>query len=110
VTSTGAVSAAASANTDASAKADGKVAGTAGATLGIGAAVAINLVTIVDEAFTGTNSVVNSHGLTLSATMRDVSGDQKHVLLADATSGAGGGKVSIAGSLALTIADVKTTA
>ena len=31
--------------------------------------------------------------------MRDVSGDQKHVLLADATSGAGGGKVSIAGSL-----------
>jgi hypothetical protein len=42
--------------------------------------------------------------------MRNVSGDQKDVFLADATSGAGGGKVGIAGSLALTIANLTTTA
>ena len=74
VTSTGTLTAAAQANTDASAKADGKAAGTAGATLGIGAAVAINLITLIDEALVGSGATLNTHGLTLSATMKDVSG------------------------------------
>jgi hypothetical protein len=108
--SAGTLTVASSANTDASAKADGKATGTGGATLGIGAAVAIDLVTVVNEALIGAGATLNVHGLTLSATMKDVSGDQKHVLLADSTSGAGGGKVGISGSLALTIADIKTTA
>jgi hypothetical protein len=42
--------------------------------------------------------------------MRTVSGNSTHNLLSDATAGAGGGKVGIAGALALTIADVETTA
>ena len=73
--------------------------------------MAINLVTIVDEAFVGTNSVVELARADAGGDDDATSpGDQKHVLLADATSGAGGGKVAIAGSLGLTIADVKTTA
>ena len=42
--------------------------------------------------------------------MRNVAGDQKHDVASDATAGAGGGKVGIAGSLALTIADIQTSA
>ena len=66
--------------------------------------------TIVDEALHRHDASSTRTGLTLAATMRDVSRRSEARAAADATSGAGGGKVSIAGSLALTIADVKTTA
>ena len=110
ITSGGVLTLASQANTDSSTKADGKQVGTAGLTLGVGVAVAVNKATVLNEAVVGSQVTLDTHGLTLSATMRDVSGDQKHVFLADTIAGAGGGKVGIAGSLALTIADVSTNA
>ena len=63
ITSTGgALNVKSEANTDSSAKANGKATG--GATLGVGAAVAINLVTIRNEAIVGANVLVDTHGLT----------------------------------------------
>ena len=79
-------------------------------TANIGAAVSINRITVDNEAVVGTNDLINSQGLSVTAGMRNVGGDQKHDFDTEATSGAGGGKVGIAGALALTIADVKTNA
>ena len=80
-------------------------------TANIGAAVAINLVKIMNTAVVGTDVLIHSHGLTLAAAMRSSGGsDGTHTLDTEATSGAGGGKVGIAGSLALTIADITTGA
>ena len=107
-TTTGALSLASSANTDATAKASGSAVD--GSSLNIGAAVAIDLPIVTNEASIGVDTLVDSHGLSLAATMRNLSGDQKHSFDAEATAGAGKGKVGIAGSLALTIADVTTNA
>ena len=79
-------------------------------TANIGAAVSINRITVDNEAVVGTNDLIDSQGLSVTAGMRSVGGDQKHSFDTEATSGAGGGKVGIAGALALTIADVKTNA
>src|SRR5581483_6168731 len=108
VTTTGALSLASSANTDS------KVVTNASAvkakTANIGAAVSINRLTIDNESVVGVNDLINSDGLGLTASMRNVGGDQKHSIDTLATSGAGEGKVGIAGALALTIADVTTNA
>ena len=80
------------------------------APLNIGAAVAIVLATVTNAAVVGTDVLLNSHGLSLTAAMRNNAGDSKHSFDAEATSGAGKGKVGIAGSLALTIANVTTSA
>ena len=80
-------------------------------TANIGAAVAINLVDIINTAIVGTNASVTANGLSASAGMNASNGgDGKHKLSAEATAGAGGGKVGVAGSLALIIADVTTQA
>ncbi|HTZ05978.1 MAG TPA: carbohydrate-binding protein, partial [Gaiellaceae bacterium] len=105
---TGALSLSSSANTDSTAKASGSAVD--GSSLNIGAAVAIDVPTVVNEASVGVGTLVDSHGLSLAATMRNLSGDQKHSFDAEATAGAGKGKFGIAGSLALTIADVTTNA
>src|SRR5581483_7646972 len=90
------------------AKASGSA--TEASTANIGAAVAINVVRITNQATIG-NSLVDSSGLTLTAGMRTSGGaDGKNKLDTEATAGAGGGKVGVAGSLALTIADVTTNA
>ncbi|MES1247222.1 MAG: hypothetical protein ABUS54_06080, partial [Actinomycetota bacterium] len=105
---TGATSFNTTEDADSTAKANGSA--TKAQTANIGAAVAINLVTIWNKATIG-DSNLNVGGLTLSATMRTTGGaDGKNKLDTEATAGAGGGKVGIAGSLALTIADVQTNA
>src|SRR5215203_4846896 len=109
VTTTGPVSLKTSADTDSSAKASGKAVDAE--TANIGAAVAINLVKVTNEAVVGLNGLVSSHGLSLIAAMRTTGGaDGKHTFVTDATAGAGKGKVAVAGALALTIADVRTNA
>ncbi|MFL6035275.1 MAG: beta strand repeat-containing protein, partial [Gaiellaceae bacterium] len=82
-----------------------------GTTANIGAAVAINLVHVLNEAKIGLNSLVTSNGLELVAVMRSSGGaNGKNTLDTEATAGAGKGSFAVAGALALTIADVKTNA
>src|SRR6185503_17637920 len=94
-----------SADTDAFADADGGAVqpadGTASSTSGvnIAAAVAINKADIVNEA------ILPANGTTIHALMAS-----SHELGASAKSGAGGGKVSIAGSVAIDIENIRTTA
>ena len=78
-------------------------------TANIGAAVSINRFTLVNRAEVGA-ALIQSHGLALTAGMQTNLSDSTHVLVTEATSGAGEGKVAIAGSLALTIADLLTSA
>ena len=108
VTSGGLVTLSTSANTDGTAKGSGSAVDAS--SLNIGAAVGIVLATVTNAAVVGADATVNSHGLTLAAAMRNNAGDTKHSFDAEATSGAGKGKVGIAGSFALTIANVTTNA
>ena len=108
VTSGGLVTLSTSANTDGTAKGSGSAVDAS--SLNIGAAVGIVLATVTNAAVVGTDATIDSHGLTLAAAMRNNAGDAKHSFDAEATSGAGKGKVGIAGSLALTIANVTTNA
>ena len=109
VTTPGSVTLASSEDTDSTAKANGSA--TKGTTANIGAAVAINLVKITNEAIVDTDVIVNSFGLTLTAAMRTTGGaDGKHTIDTESTAGAGSGKLGIAGSLALTILTITTTA
>src|SRR5439155_1172900 len=113
-----------SADTDAHATADGSAArgpgdasepsdssGGAGApadpTTGasIGAGVAINYVRIANEAVLPQHATVDSRGATIEAVM-----SSEHELGASATSGAGGGAVGIAGSVAIDIENINTNA
>src|SRR5262249_32332809 len=81
-----------------------------GATANIAPPVSINDLKIVNAVVIG-NSIFDSHGLTLSALMNSSNGaNGKHSFDTEATSGAGEGKVGIAGALSLTIADVTTNA
>ncbi|HEY4412851.1 MAG TPA: hypothetical protein VGN06_07620, partial [Gaiellaceae bacterium] len=106
---TGAVSFNTSEDTDSTAKANGSA--TKGTSANIGAAVAINLVTITNTAIIGANDVISSNGLTVMAAMRTTGGsDGKNTLDTESTAGAGSGKLGIAGSLALTIATITTKA
>ncbi len=68
--------------------------------IGVGVAAAINVATVTNHATVA--GVVESQGLTIEALMdsRD-SEDNKHTLGASATSGAGAGKLGLAGSLAI---------
>jgi len=100
------------ANTDAAATADGE-ASTSGGTATIGAAVAINLAKVKNMADLGPGSTVDSTDLTLSAIMNAAGSpsESKHSFSASATSGAGGGgTVTVAGSFALNIVDLSTSA
>ncbi len=109
---TGGVSLQAKNNTDASAVADGsatlesETSGTA-----VGAAVAINVADMSNRAIIGTGAIVNADGsVTLSATMKNVGGDQKNVFEAHSTSGASGGDTGVAGSFALNVSDATAEA
>ena len=96
-------------DTDSTAKASGS--GVKATTANIGAAVAINLVKVTNTATVGANDLISSNGLGLNAAMRSSGGaDGKNTVDTEATAGAGNGKVGIAGSLALTIADIETNA
>src|SRR4029077_1464541 len=71
----------------------------------VGVAVAINYVRITNEARAPPDSTVSATGASVTALMHS-----QHALGASATSGAGGGAVGIAGSVAIEIEQIHTTA
>lgn len=99
---------AASGNTDAAAAADGSSAGST-ATVGIGAAVAVNKVSARTQAWVGAAEII-ANGVEITAGMTDIADDAVNTFSAEASSGAGGGKVGIAGALALNLVEVRSTA
>src|SRR6185503_16294732 len=95
-----------SADTDAFAGADGTaVTPSHGGGVSIGVAVAINKADIVNTAILPAGNIVNSQGATIQAVMHST-----HKLGASAKSGAGGGSVGIAGSVAIDLENITTTA
>ncbi|QTV78939.1 hypothetical protein KAE78_06970 [Microbacterium sp. NIBRBAC000506063] len=98
----------ASQNVDGITSADGTA--TDAETAGIGAAVALTLVTLVNRAGLGANTTVTANGFSATATMTDVDGDTTHTFSAEASSGAGSGNVGVAGSFALNVTDTITEA
>ena len=96
VTSGGLLTLAGSNQTSGTAKADGSQTGTS--SVGVGAAVALNLAVSTNTATIAAGDVVKAQGVTLSAT--EATG-QTSTYDVEATSGAGGGKVGVAGSLAV---------
>src|SRR4029079_5906792 len=82
-------------------------------TVGVGVAVTVNLVQVVNEASAAAGSVLSAATtLTLDAAMTTVgASDTTHSFNSEATSGASAtGTVGIAGSLALSLIDVETIA
>ena len=96
-----------SANTDGTVLANGSAVGAAKA--GIGAAVALNVVTIVNQASVGADTIT-ANGLDLEATMTNVGGDTTHTFGVDAIAGAGSGNVGVAGAVAINIVSDTTEA
>ena len=82
----------------------------AAGTANVGAAVAINVVSAVNEATIGEDAKISAKWLTVEAKRTDVKGDTTGTIGAEAISGASGGKVGIAGSLALNISDSRNEA
>jgi len=108
ITSGGLLTVHSSQNADAKANASGSA--TQGKD-GIAAAVAINIVDVENQARIGSSSVT-ADGLTVEAVMTPVAGEavNTHSFRADALSGAAGKDVGVAGSLAINLASVKTSA
>lgn len=93
---------------------DGKANASGAATQGkdgIAAAVAINIADVGNHARIG-SSTVTADGLAVEAVMTPVAGEavSTHSFRADALSGAAGKDVGVAGSLAINLASVKTSA
>ena len=82
---------------------------TGGTGTGVGVAIGLNVANVTTRARIG-DADVTAEGVTVEAKMRETgSGDDKdstHRFGAQATSGAGGGKTGIAGSLAINVANV----
>jgi hypothetical protein len=76
----------------------------------IGAAVAINLVDAVNEASIGQGAEVEAQWLTVEAKRTEVADRTSGTVGAEAVSGASGGKIGIAGSVALNISQNTSTA
>lgn len=109
ITSAGALNIDTTNNTNASATSDGSaVAGEGEASqVGIGVAVSVNVVNETNSATLG-QGAHSAEGVNITA--KQGAGDPTDTFLAKATSGAGGSKVGIAGSLALNTISVETTA
>jgi mucin-19 len=107
VTSGGLLTLSASNTTDATAKANGSAVSAedanGAASVNIGAAVAINLVNAVNEAYIGEDAEVQAQWVTVEAKRTEVAGRTSGTVGAEAISGASGGKIGIAGSVALNI-------
>jgi len=115
VTSGGALTLDATNNTDGLITAEGMAGGKGddATKVGIGAAVAVNVVRSATEAVIGQNAMLNTKGMGLNAGMTDIQGDGSdlvHTTLAQATSGAGSSAVGLAGSLALNLVDTSSRA
>ncbi|WP_141847710.1 beta strand repeat-containing protein, partial [Humibacillus xanthopallidus] len=110
-----------SANTDASATGDGET-GTNGAVAAIGAGVGLNLATVDNLADIAAGATVHAVGVTMGATMTptgdtsptscdDPEADCTHTIEAGAVSASsGGGKLGVAGSVAINIVTITTSA
>ncbi|MEX1660830.1 leukotoxin LktA family filamentous adhesin [Thioclava sp. 15-R06ZXC-3] len=117
ITAGGALSVETANNTTGSVTTDGTAVGDTPAAVGIGAAVAVNVVHTKNDATLG-DGTVNATSVTVSALKLDVAklvaGDPADALgdtyLTSATSGAGGSKVGLAGSLALNLVDTQSQA
>jgi filamentous hemagglutinin family protein len=110
ITSGGALTVASANNTNGSATSDGSaVAGADGGTskVGIGVAVSVNVVTEKNTAYLGAGTHA-AYGVNVTAMQG--AAVPTDTFLAKATSGAGGTKVGIAGSLALNLINIETTA
>src|SRR6185503_12004385 len=107
IVSNGSVTLRSGANTDGSATADGS---TTQGTTGIGAAVALNLTDVTNTAAVGSTAVVTGDGVVVEAVMTDRDGTDVHSTSAKATSGASAGDIGVAGSVAINIATVRTSA
>ncbi len=99
-------------NTDSTAKASGQAVAATGGTSAntIGAAVGVNLAFLTTEASIGNGATINAGSLTLESRTQTVGADSANTFGAEATSGAGGGKNSIAGSLAFNLVLASSTA
>lgn len=117
ITAGGMLTVATSNNTTASVTTDGTAVGDAPAAVGIGAAVAVNVVHTNNDATLG-NGTITAGSIHISALKLDVAkliaGDPATAVtdtsLASATSGAGGSSVGLAGSLALNLVDTQSLA
>ncbi|MBV1747412.1 MAG: DUF4347 domain-containing protein, partial [Desulfomicrobium sp.] len=110
VTTSGSLSVESLDNSDASAKADGSSVGSA--SVGVGAGVAINIAKIDNQAYLGGTGTITAQGAVVRAGFASESGESpsRHVLSAEAISGASGGSVGVAGALALNIVDAQSVA
>ncbi|MCP4994985.1 MAG: hypothetical protein GY934_14550, partial [Gammaproteobacteria bacterium] len=108
VSSGGMLTLSSSNKSDATAKANGMATGAGVAN--VGAAVAINLVSAKNQALIGSGATMTADWLTLEAKRTEAKGDTTGMVGAEAISGASGGKVGIAGSLALNLSDSKNEA
>ena len=105
ITSAGRFTLGTKADTDAHANASGGAVQPGGGGFTIAAGVAINKAAITNEAILPTGNTVSANGATIHALMAST-----HKLGAIALSGAGGGKLSIAGSVAIELENITTTA
>ncbi|MHB1243241.1 MAG: beta strand repeat-containing protein, partial [Gaiellaceae bacterium] len=96
-----------SANSDAASAADGTAASAEGTAIGVG--IAIAYAEVVNLADFG-DVTASSEGATVEAVMTDVSGNGEHTFGAEAKSGASAGDIGVAGSFALGIYTITTTA
>ena len=108
ITAGGLLTLSAANHTDATAKADGSATGSSA--VGIGAAIAINVPLLKNEATIGQGATIQAKGLVLEALMTDVKGDTTQTFGADATAGASGKKIGIAGAVAFSILDAESLA
>ncbi len=117
ITAGGALTVATSSNITGSITTDGSAVGENPAAVGIGAAVAVNVIHAKNDATIG-NGIVNAASVNVTSLKLDVAklvaGDPADAVadtyLASATSGAGGSNVGIAGSLALNLVDTQSKA
>ena len=110
------LSVATNANTDSVVTADGSAVGSdqAVSKVGIGIGAAVNVVTQNNYATLG-NGTHSANGVTVAALQTDLTNPastavRADVLTADATSGAGGSKVGVAGSLGLNLLNISSVA
>ena len=102
---TGAFSLTTTADTDATARADGSAVTAEGGDASIGVGVAVNYAKVINTIVVPSNAVISAHGVTISSTMHSV-----HEFASQASSGAGTGDVGIAGSIAINIVNLQTSA
>ena len=97
-TTTGATTVFSKAATSSSVTADGS---STNSEVGIGAAVGLNIGVLVNQASIADNSIIDSNGLTVSATMP--TDTAKNTFASSATSGAGTSNVGVAGALGVNV-------